>query len=153
MYGQIKLNTGLARKFPMPESNKERAIALVLFGIAIIFASLFDPMRDLLLQINGQSAQAQLIKTTQYRQSGPKRNIGIYYFQDNYGGKFTVITKKIYETPKAIPKLTKVAWPLGNPSKARILGEYSNRFIPASIGIILLLGGLFINYKEKRQKI
>lgn len=148
MYGQIKLNTGLARKFPLPESNMERAIALFIIGIAIIIASLFDPIRDQFLIMNGQSANAQFIKSIQYRDTGPKRNIGIYYFQDEIGSKYSVVTKKIYENPKSIPQKAKVAWPLGNPQKARILGEYSNRIIPILFGLIIIFFGFLLAKKK-----
>ena len=151
MYDQIKINSGLSRKFPMPESIKERAIAIILIGIAVLFACLFDPMRDKLLEINGESANAKLLSVQEYRKSGPNYNIGIYGFSDEMGSTYAVATKTIYDNKNKVPKQAKVAWQLGSPHKARILGEYSNRNIPNLIGFIILSFGVFLFFKSKKN--
>lgn len=153
MYGQLKISTGLARKFPMPESLKERAIALILIGIAFFCAAMFDPFRDFVSSVNGKTADAMFLKSEQYRGTGPKRNIGIYLYEDEQTSKFIIKGKKIYSDPNLIPRNAKVAWPLGNPQNAQILGEYNllPHLIIATIGMLIMVLGFYLQIRANKE--
>ena len=135
----------------MPESRIEQGIALFLIGLAILIAGAFDPMLDLIWQLNGNSDNATLVETQQYRNSGPKRLIGIYKFTSS-DGTFKVNGKSIYDEKSKIPKDCKVAWHLGEPFKARLLGDYPNRTPTIIIGILIMIGGGYIFLKAKKSK-
>ena len=135
----------------MPESRIEQGIALFLIGLAILIAGAFDPMRDLVWQLNGNSANATLVETQQYRNSGPKRLIGVYKFTSS-DGTFKVNGKSIYDEKSKIPKDGKVAWHLGEPFKARLLGDYPNRTPTIIIGILIMIVGGYIFLKAKKLK-
>ena len=135
----------------MPESRIEQGIAMFLIGLAILVAGAFDPLRDLIWQLNGNSANATLVETQQYRNSGPKRLIGVYKFTSS-DGTFKVNGKSIYDEKSKIPKDGKVAWHLGEPFKARLLGDYPNRTPTIIIGILIMIGGGYIFYKAKKSK-
>ncbi|MBN8648238.1 MAG: hypothetical protein J0L55_09810 [Caulobacterales bacterium] len=154
MYGQFKISTGLARKFPMPESLKERAIALILIGIAFFSAAMFDPFRDFISSVNGKTAEATFLKSEQYLGTGPKRNIGIYLYEDDQTSKFIIKGKKIYSNPDLIPHNAKVAWPLGSPQKARILGEYNllPHLITGALGILIVIFGFYLRIISKKEE-
>ena len=151
MNAQIKFTNSLKHKFPLPESNKERALAVILIGIAIFLGSVFDPMRDYLWRLSGESTQAHLVRSDEYKGAGPKQLIGIYEFSDQYGGKFEVISKSVFANHDKIPKQAEAIWHLGEPQKARIAGDYGNRLIPSILGIIVIIGGVFVFVREKRK--
>jgi hypothetical protein len=151
MYSQIKLSTGLRNKFPMPESRFEQGVALFIIGLAILLAGAFDPLRDFMWQMNGNSADATLIKSEQYKNSGPKRLIGVYQFS-SADGVFKVYGKSIYEEKAKIPTKGKVAWHLGEPFKARLLGDYPNRVPIIFSGFLVMLGGGYIIFKAKKLR-
>lgn len=154
MYGQLKISTGLARKFPMPESLKERSIALILIGIAFFCASMFDPFRDFVSSVSGKTADATYLKSEQYLGTGPKRNIGIYLYEDELTSKFIIKGKKIYSNPDLIPHNVKVAWPLGNPQNARVLGEYNllPRLITGALGILIMIFGFYLRLRATKEE-
>ncbi len=154
MYGQLKISTGLARKFPMPESLKERAMALILIGIAFFCAVMFDPFRDFVSVSTGKSANATFLKSEQYRETGPKRNIGIYLYEDDQTSKFIVKGKKIYSDPSLIPHEVKVAWSLGSPQNARILGEYNllTHLMIGAMGLLITFWGLYLHLRANKEE-
>ena len=135
----------------MPESRIEQGIALFLIGLAVFIAAAFDPIRDLMWQLNGDSANATLIQTQQYKNSGPKRLVGVYKFTSS-DGTFKVSGKSIYDEKSKIPKNGKVAWHLGEPFKARLLGDYPNRTPTIIIGILIMISGSYVILKAKKSK-
>jgi hypothetical protein len=154
MLGQIKLNTGLARKFPMPQSRAEQALAMIIIGVAIFCACAIDPIRDLAANNFNQSAKAQLFKTQEFKEAGPKNNVGLYVFSDYYGSKYIVIGKKIYNEKSKVPKSIDVSWPLGSPQEARALWQFDSfsRLIFAILGLLISGFGIFQRNKAKEEK-
>lgn len=135
----------------MPESRFEQGLALFIIGLAILLASVFDPLRDIMWQINGNSADATLIKSEQYKNTGPKRLIGVYKFSSEEG-VFKVTGKSIYEEKSKIPTKGKVAWHLGEPYNARLLWDYPNRAPTFILGILIMLWGSYIIFKAQKLK-
>lgn len=148
MYSEIKLSGSLRRKFPMPKSRQEQAQAIIGIGIAIMVAGLFDPTLDLSTKLFGESAQAQFIRSAEYRNQGRHNLVGIYAFKAKDGSTYSVFTKEIYNDEAQIPKSVEVAWSLGEPQKAKIIRNFTKNFLTALLGALVLWGGIWF-YKSK----
>lgn len=152
MYSEFKLSGRLRGKFPIPASKSEQGQAITLIGLAILLAALFDPLMDLSLSIRGQTGVANLKKIEQFQKQGPKRLIGKYILSLKNIGEFEIKSRNIKPTREDIPKTVKVAWELGEPQNAKVLGDYGNRLLPALLGILIGALGISIIAKSRRDK-
>ena len=150
MYQQLRFAGSFQTKFPMPKSRKEQAQAIILIAIAIIFAGLFDPIREFTTMAFGDSADAQYIEHFEYRNQGPHSLVGVYAFKTDDGGTYATTSKVKHKSEAAIPKTAKVAWKIGEPQKAIVLRQGPKNYWTAFVGILLLACGIWL-FKTKAK--
>ncbi len=152
MYKEFVLSGRLRGKFTMPSSKSEQGQAILLIGLAFFLAGAFDPIMDLHKSIIGETGTANLKKVERFRSQGPQKLVGKYILSLPNVGEFEVRSRKIYESRADVPKSVKVAWELGEPHKAKVLGDYSNRTWPILLGILLGGFGVFTIRQSQKEK-
>ena len=152
MYKEFVLSGRMRGRFSMPASKHEQGQAILMIGLAIFLAGAFDPLMDLRAILGGETGKASLKKVEQFRGQGPQRLVGKYILKLENIGEFEIKSRKIHKRRDAVPTSVNVAWALGEPHKAKVLGDYTNRLMPVSIGILLSGFGIFIMRQSKKEK-
>lgn len=141
----------LKSKFPMPQSNREKAVFVMIAGLATVFAASFDPLQD-----------AYALATSTYTPgvlatAGPKtgvietKQIGLYLFTADDGVRRFASSRRAHKFIDDVPLALPVVWPEGRPELARAVGEYWHQVPVAGFGLVLTLFGFWF-YRRDSEK-
>jgi hypothetical protein len=129
------------RKFPMPQSGRERAVFVVMAGLAMVIAAGFDPARDGLALAGGQTAPAVLGATGPAIGVVSTRLIGQYLFTDDQGVRRLAPSRRTRKFIDDVPATLTVVWPAGRPEQATAIGEYWDQLWVVLLGLVTTAGG------------
>lgn len=136
----------------MPQSSREKAVFVMIAGLATMFAASFDPAQD--AYALATSAKARGVLAT----PGPKtgvietKQIGMYVFTDGDGVRRFAPSRRAHKFIDDVPPALTVVWPKGRPELARAVGEYWHQAPVAGFGLALTLFGLWL-YRRGGQKV
>ncbi|MCU0882594.1 MAG: hypothetical protein MUF14_08015 [Hyphomonadaceae bacterium] len=130
------------RKFPMPGTGRERAVFLILAGLATLIAAGFDPARDGWALHTGQSAPGMLAATGPANGLVSTRLIGQYVFTDDQGVRRLAPSRRTRKFIDDVPAELVAVWPVGRPELAHAIGEYWHQLWVMLGGLVAVAGGL-----------
>jgi hypothetical protein len=141
----------LKSKFPMPQSSREKAVFVMIAGLATMFAASFDPVQD--AYALATSAKAPGVLATHGPKTGviETKQIGMYVFTDSDGVRRFAPSRRTRKFIDDVPPALTVVWPQGRSELARAIGEYWHQVPVAGFGLMLTLLGLWF-YRRGGQK-
>jgi hypothetical protein len=130
------------KKFPMPQTGRERAVFVIIAGVAMVIAAGFDPARDGWALQTGQSAPGVLGATGPASGLVSTRLIGQYVFTDDRGVRRLAPSRRTRKFIDDVPPELVVVWPQGRPELAQAVGEYWSQLWVVLLGVVAAAAGL-----------
>jgi hypothetical protein len=131
------------RKFPMPQSSKEKAVFVIIIGLATALAAGFDPVRDGVDLATGSKSVGVLGAVAQTSAKSDLRLIGQYVFTDDKGVRRIAPSRRVRQYTDEMSNELTVVWPQGQPEMARAVGEFWDQLWIMLLGMVVTGFGMW----------